>query len=568
MSENKSAIYPRLCIAYFLQFAIWGSWGVALGGFAGGTLELKGSLVGWLYLAMPIGAIISPLFIGPIADRYFSAQKVIALLHALSGVALLFAGFAGGKESFALLMLAMLLHGICFTPTIGLVNAIVFKHLPKASNAPYVFVFGTFGWIVVNLVISGFLGGFENANFLFAGGIISIVLAGYCLTLPDTPPKGAAEGEGKGDALGLGALAMLKEPAFAIFVVCAFIASIPACNFFFPILGNVLSQRGYPAPLALGTLCQISELLFMTALPFFVLKFGLKKVVIIGMLAWALRYVAFAQWGFSYAVIGLLLHGFCYSFLYVGAYMYGEKVAPDHLKASVQSLLTFLLIGVGQALGAYWGGMAMEANPAPVVGIVDAELLPDSFLKTDDDGEVTGAALPAWSNPDENKAWGLLDLSGNFNKMLGKGKKAVEVKDLSTEVADGDSTITLAEIQAIPEDGVTIGDKTYSAADVEQTFRAVAAVGTDDPSGAELEDVSVTREDWLKVQATGWDKVFIIPALFLLVICGIFAVAGKDPKDEEVAAESTDGDEPKADADAPAEEAAAEEAAPEAPSEK
>jgi nucleoside transporter len=560
MSENKSAIYPRLCLAYFMQFAIWGSWGVALGGFAGGTLGLKGTQVGWLYLAMPIGAIISPLFIGPIADRYFSAQKVIALLHALSGVALLFGGFAGGKESFALLMLAMLLHGICFTPTIGLVNAIVFKHLPKASNAPYVFVFGTFGWIVVNLVISGFLGGFENANFLFAGGIISIALAGYCLTLPDTPPKGAAEGEGKGDALGLGALAMLKEPAFAIFVICAFIASIPACNFFFPILGNVLNQRGYPAPLALGTLCQISELLFMTALPFFVLKFGLKKVVIIGMVAWALRYVAFAQWDFSYAVIGLLLHGFCYSFLYVGAYMYGEKVAPDHLKASVQSLLTFLLIGVGQAVGAYWGGMAMEANPAPVVGIVDAELLPDSFLKTDGDGKVVepaAAAMPGWSNPDENKAWGLLDLSGQFNKILGKGGgEATEVKDLSTEIADGDSTITLAEIRAISEDGVTIGDKTYTAADVEQTFRAVAAVGTDDPSGAKLEDVSVTREDWLKVQATGWDKVFIIPAMFLLVICGIFAVAGKDPKDEEVAAESTDAETP------------AEEAAPEAPSEE
>ena len=185
-TKSTSGIYPRLCIAYFCQFAIWGSWAGALGGYTTGVLNLPGSQVGWLYAAIPLGAVISPLFIGPIADRFFAAQKVIALLHFIGGLCLAAAGLlcATGNQSFPLLMGLILLSGVCFMPTIPLINTIVFKHLPNPDKAPQVFIFGTIGWIAVNLFIAAFCGGADKHYFFYVGGAVSIFLACYSLTLP------------------------------------------------------------------------------------------------------------------------------------------------------------------------------------------------------------------------------------------------------------------------------------------------------------------------------------------------------------------------------------------------
>ena len=534
-TKSTSGIYPRLCLAYFCQFAIWGSWAGALAGYAGDTLKLPGLQIGWLYAAIPLGAVISPLFIGPIADRFFSAQKVVAFLHAVGGLCLLAAGWlcASGNQTFASLMTLILLSGVCFMPTIALVNTIVFKHLPNPDKAPQVFVFGTIGWIVINLFIAAFCGGAKTPNFFFVGGAVSIFLAVYSLSLPDTPPKGASAPRGKGDALGLGALKLFKNPSFAIFAICIFIASIPACNYFFASQVLFLTQRGYPSPLALTTLNQFSELFFMAMLPFFVAKIGLKRVLLLGLLAWSLRYFFFSQGGthgFEFSLAGLLLHGLCYSFLYVGAYMYADKVAPAHLKASTQSLMAFLLLGVGQTLGSLGYGQLADTYPPAIAEMQVAK---------NADKENTTGPLPPWADIKRaDSAWKYLDLGATVTNMMKSDKDKEEAEkaapsDLGVLLdVDKNNVITKAELETVTKP-ITLDGVTYTKENLETIFGKIAEM-------SKSTDGSVEHSQWLAVQANDWKMIFRIPAVFIFVFFLLFAVLGKDPVAPEDVAKKED----------------------------
>ncbi|MCL2744825.1 MAG: MFS transporter [Planctomycetaceae bacterium] len=535
MSEVKPLLaYPRLCIAYFLQFAIWGAWAGALGGYTFGVLELPGWQIGWLYAAIPLGAVISPLFIGPIADRYFAAQKVVSLLHFFGGLALLGAGavcqynLLQGDQLFYGLMALILFSGICFMPTIPLINSIVFKHSPSGS-APYVFVFGTIGWIVVNLFIAAFLKGADEPFFFYAGGGCGILLALYSLTLPDTPPKGAPKPGEKSDALGLGALKLFKDPGFAFFVICVFLASIPACNFFFPFMVDYLSQHGHPSPVALTTLNQFSEIIFMSLLPLAILTIGLKWVVVIGMAAWASRYFIFTIPTFEAAVIGLILHGFCYSFFYAAAYMYADKKAPADLKASVQSLMVFLLLGVGQVLGSQWYGYMHDLDSNKPAAVTD-EIFKD-------------AVFPKWDDIKmADSAWKYLDLGKTVTDLMKKDDAQEEEKDLGAILdADKNNVITSAELEKA-EETLKIGGTEYKKADIEKTLRNIAKK----PEG----DFEVARKDYLKIQAYNWKGILFDydksinaakegkfelpgPTLYLVFFLVLFVLFGREPKDEK-----------------------------------
>ena len=507
MTESKNALlaYPRLCIAYFCQFAIWGAWAGALGGYAGSILKFEGWQIGSLYNAIPLGAVIAPLFIGPIADRYFSAQKVISLLHLIGGAALLACGALCfyGQQTFPVLMGLMLLSGMCFMPTIGLINSVVFKHLPNSSMAPYVFVFGTIGWIIVNLFIAVFDGYAETPLFFFVGGGVSIFLALYSLTLPNTPPKGAPNPDEKQSG-GLGVLSLFKNFSFFIFVLCAFLASIPACNYFFPAVVPFLAERGYPSPVALNTLNQFSEILFMLALPFCIPRLGLKNVLLLGMAAWSIRYFCFAEPYFAAALIGLLLHGFCYTFLYVAAYMYAEKVAPAHLKSSAQSMMVFLLLGVGQVLGGYGYGYMRDANPPQFATMTVAT---DQHVAT-----------PAWS-ADEDSKFQYLDLTAQVNKFRGKTKEVADGKTIDLGKLLAGKPLTRQTIDAMQsEDGDVVVPKE------DLTNLCVKIAGK--------EDFELTRDDWLAAQAHNWKRIFRLPAVFIAGCLLVFLLLGRNPKEE------------------------------------
>jgi|GEM_PF-1598406 len=520
-SASLPAAHPfirtRLSIAYFLTFAIWGSWGFAVSAFA----DSLGFDPGTFGIAGTWGAMLAPL-IGPVADRRFAAQKIDGLLHLLSAASLATAAIvtsnvASVNESYFLV--ALILHGVFFMPTIGLTNTIVFTHIPDKDKAPRVFMFGTIGWICAVLAADCFLGGAGSNGFLWQAATLSAALGLFMFTLPNTPPKGKTEeGGGIAKALGLDALGLFKKPDFAFFVTCVFLVSVAGCGYFFTVAVPHLQESGYSAALALTTLCQFAEIIFMAALPFFVKKYGLKKVIIIGMVAWGLRYICFSFGMFPLAIVALLLHGFCYSFLYVGAYMYGERKAPAALKTSVQSLLVFLLLGVGQVVGGMYLASPLMKKYAPkadvqfeytdsvlttevieidaVVSVVEpdgavapvattAEGTPDAIVIPDASVAIPAIPSPALTSPaapgeagpageegEEGKkpekkepqkhkpgwapapsVWDYLDLNTQMKKMLGDYKETTTYDVSNTLDTNEDGKIDKTDLDAIKAKG-------------------------------------------------------------------------------------------------------------------
>ena len=538
--KKPGCIYPRLQLAYLFQFAIWGSWNIALGAYLAGKLQEGVQLCGFqmgtgtIYCAYPIGVILAALFIGPLADRYFAAQKVLGFLQIVNGLALVACGkicqtavAAGNAIPFWPLMILMLVSGMCYLPSIPLINAVVFKHIPNKDKAPNVFIFGTLGWIIVNLVIECFCGGAATPNFFFVGGGIALFYGLYSYTLPNTPPKGKpAEGE-KSDALGLGAFAMFKDWKFTCFLLCAFLVSVFGSNFYFPALGPYLVDHGYPAPVALGTFNQFSELIFMALLAVAVARIGLKWVLALGMAAWAVRYLLFTQEGFSIAMVAILLHGMAYAFLYTASYMFGDKVAPDHLKASVQALLAFLLLGVGQLLsGVIYDVQMNKSMPQPIEGVEQ---------------------LAEWNAQDSGLKY--LELAKSLKYAMGE-KNAFDTVSLGNYAdengvltAEGLSKEKIADLYpndekfqeaygALKDGEILLGSyPEFKAEPVENVKAQIAAV-----ENAVGENGKLVRDDWLKVQRHDWKKFFTMPAYFVIFWTVFFIIFGREPKAAEAEA--------------------------------
>lgn len=559
MSEKQpvALAYPRLCLAYFLQFAVWGSYGFALTGFALKTLKFSGPQMGWIGAAIPIGALFAPL-VGRIADRYMSAQIVLSILQFVCAGLLI---FAGTQTDFWPMMIALILVGIFYMPTIPLINSIVFKHVPNPDNAPRVFMFGTIGWIVIVLVIQAFFGAGETNEFFYVGAGCSVLLGLYALTLPNTPPeaKDSAPGEKAPSAWGL-----LADPKFAVFTISILIAGIAACGVFFGTCFAMLGQRGYPGGLALTTLNQFSEVLFMALLPIFASKFGLKNVILIGIAAWFARYVCFMYSAFELALLGLLLHGICYSFLYAGSYMYGDKIAPKEMKASVQSLIGLILLGVGQIGGYLLGGYLVEWYPSVVYncnisqdGVVAINLDNKSIEAKYREGKseklseeqaaelnaLLGSSLPAWSDPAAAKsAWNALDLAQYVKSEAEKAeaaKAAAANIDLSSIAKDG-------VIKAENLTDVVSADKsaTISKAAAESLLCQVQAKLT----GKEVkpEEINITRQEYLEAQTNDWKQIFMIPAGLMAAAFILLLLFGANPKgaEEETVAEKETAEAP------------------------
>jgi MFS family permease len=253
-------------------------------------------------------------------------------------------------------------------------------------------------------------------------------------------------------------------------------------------------------------------------MPWFVATLGLKRVVMIGMAAWICRYLCFSVPSFPLALLGLILHGFCYSFFYVGAYMYIDKRAPAELKASAQSLLAFLLLGVGWLLGAQYAGYMMKQHP-PQVRNMAAVLGAESNDKR---------PLPPWNNPDTaTSAWRYLDYSATLRSLV-TGEAPQPVNDLAGELDDdGDGVLTMAEVEAVPDAGVTIGGHDYSRADLAAAFKAIANIEAEGEVAGD--DIRLTRDQWLAAQSCNWRPIWLWPAAGASVILLIFALGFRDP---------------------------------------
>ena len=364
MSPGRS-IGARLSVMMFLQFFIWGCWFVTLGTFLGANFQASGAQTGLAFSTQSWGAILAPFIIGLIADRYFNAERILAVLH-LAGAVLMYQMYRA--QDFAQFYAYVLAYMIAYMPTLALVNSISFRQLTDpARQFSLVRVWGTAGWIVAGLVISfvfhwdsreAVAGGALRNTFLL-GAVLSLLLGVFSLTLPATPPT-----ENKGAfslraALGLDALKLLRDRNFLVFFIASVLICIPLA-FYYQNASPFLTEIGTTNATGKLTVGQVSELAFMLLLPVFLLRFGIKVTLLCGMLAWAVRYVLFAYGGqdntSALLLVGIALHGICYDFFFVSGQIYTDSKAGEHYRSAAQGMITLATYGVGMLVGFSFAG--------------------------------------------------------------------------------------------------------------------------------------------------------------------------------------------------------------------
>ncbi|OSZ79992.1 MFS transporter [Chitinophagaceae bacterium IBVUCB2] len=367
----KSTTRVQLSIMMFLEFFIWGGWFVTLGTFLGTNLQADGGKIGDVFSTQSWGAIIAPFIIGLIADRYFNAEKILGVLHIL-GAGLMYMMYS--SENVTVFYPYALGYMILYMPTLALVNSVSFNQMKNPEKEfSIIRVFGTLGWIVAGLLISYLFhwDSQENTakgllkNTFLLSGAAALLLGLFSFTLPKTPPaKYSGEKVSIGQILGLDALKLLKDKNFLIFFIASILICIPLA-FYYQNANSFLSNVGMSNPTGKMTIGQASEVLFLLALPVFFSKFGFKKTILVGMLAWALRYVLFAfgnagELSFM-LLLGIALHGICYDFFFVSGQIYTNSKAGEKYKSAAQGLITLATYGVGMLIGFKIAGIITDS---------------------------------------------------------------------------------------------------------------------------------------------------------------------------------------------------------------
>ena len=354
----KAKTSSLLATMMFLEYFIWGAWYVTMGTYMSEHLHATGVEIGAAYSALAIATMISPFFVGLVADKYFAAQKIMGVLHLIGAVLLFLATRIDNSTSF---YWVILFYALLYMPTIALSNSIAFSQMSDPGKQfPWIRVFGTLGWIVAGVTI-GQLEIEKTSTTFYLAAVISGLLGLISFLLPNTAPKSVTTDASS--ALGTEAFVLFKERPYLVFFIAAILVCIPL-SFYYGFANPFLNEVHLENAASKMTLGQVSEAAFILAIPFLFNRIGVKKMLLMGMTAWILRYIFFAYGNASdhawmlYA--GIILHGICYDFFFVTGYMYTEKKAGDKIKNAAQGLFTFATYGVGMFIGTWFSGFTVD----------------------------------------------------------------------------------------------------------------------------------------------------------------------------------------------------------------
>jgi len=514
----NTGIRVRLSVMMFLQYFIWGAWYVTMRPYLGGTLNFTGQQIDFAYNCTALAAMISPFFVGMVADRFFATENILAVLHILGGVLIFAAAKARTFEAFCPLLIA---HTLCYMPTLALTNSISFAQMKDPGKEfPSIRVLGTISWIVAGLTV-GMLGARATSTptpFLLAAGV-SLVMGLYCLMLPHTPPQPTGQPVTARDVLGLDALALVRERSFAIFLVSAFLICIPL-TFYFSFTPSFLADvnvSNVPGKMTMG---RMSEIFFMLVMPWFFVRLGVKYMLVVGMFCWAARYLLFFL-GYDSRVVwpvylGVILHGVCYDFFFVTAYIYVDKKAPETIRAKAQGFIAFVTLGAGMFVGTTLSGIVVQQFSFPNIEPVRFKTVADpsawvegNYARWEAGGQAAYGEIIQIVKPDTTlkRVW--------LARVDGKVKVSPEKPN---------------DPKAVPVDVDRLPGTVKKPAAILEVFTRVE--GEYKPSG---KTDAVALNDLSKPLAL-WDKIWILPAVGVLAIMALFTILFQYREPESVPA--------------------------------
>jgi nucleoside transporter len=375
-----TSIGTRLGAMMFLQFFIWGAWYTSIAVYM--SNHDMGTLTFWPYTVNPIAAIAAPFFVGLVADRYFATQKALGTLHLLGGLVLLATPATSGTPTLFIVML--LVYNLCYMPTLGLTSSLAFHNIQDQERQfPKIRVWGTIGWIVAGLFISFALTPVlqgvkaeQTAWPLYVAGITSLLLGLYSFSLPHTPPSGAGQPVSFRSVAGLDAMSQLGSRSFWVFIISALLICIPLAAYY-NYTQLFLQAAQVKNIAATQTLGQMSEMLFMLAMPLMFRRLGVKWMLVVGMAAWVVRYALFAAAApnaiFWMIALGILLHGICYDFFFVTGQIYIDKKSTPEIRGQAQGFFVLVTYGVGMLIGAQIAGNVYNRFLAGADGLTLAQ---------------------------------------------------------------------------------------------------------------------------------------------------------------------------------------------------
>lgn len=361
---------PRLCIMMFIQFFIWGAWYVTGPNYLE-TIGFGAEDFGWTYSVGPIAGMISPFLVGMIADRFLPSQIVLGILHLIgtAGMYIATTYMTVENPSPDTINIVFFCFMLSFFPTLAIVNTVAMSNIADTEKTfPMIRVFGTIGWIAAGLTVS-WLGADATIDQFYLAIGASAAMGLYSFTLPNTPPPAKGTSFSASQAIGLDAMSLLRDRSFFVFMIGSFLICIPLA-FYYQMAARFITDAGMENPAAKMTLGQMSEVLFMLALPIFLKLYGIKFTLLVGMIAWVARYAMFsfgADDGVVWMMIGgILLHGICYDFFFVTGQIYTDKIAPPEIRSQAQGMLVFFTLGLGMFIGALVAGQIEAAHTVVV----------------------------------------------------------------------------------------------------------------------------------------------------------------------------------------------------------